>query len=159
MKDGIYNAAIIDAAIEVRDFYLSVRVRMDCGDYATVKFFGGYPLYVLTSNIQHELLSPMGHFIWRLMEVAEVKEWSELKGKTVRIEVTDGVIYSIGHIIRTNWFHPIKDFNWNKKDVTEQSFINTSCILTTGLLVKEADQLSGAAVIKRLQQEAPHDQA
>jgi hypothetical protein len=72
--------------------------------------FGGYVLYLPKDFEHHELLSPAGHFIWRVMEIAGVSKWSELKGKTVRARHNFGCVWEIGNIINDDWFCPSKDF-------------------------------------------------
>lgn len=78
--------------------------------------FGGYALYLPQSFTHHRLLSHAGHWIWRVMEVAGARKWSELKGKTIRVRKPDdfGPITAIGHIIDDDWFDPSVDFKTEK---------------------------------------------
>jgi hypothetical protein len=50
------------------------------------------------------------------MEIAEVNEWSKLKGKTIRVKIVNGFIKEIGHIIKDDWFCPAKDFKNEKEE-------------------------------------------
>lgn len=74
--------------------------------------FGGYALYLPKSYSHHEIKSVAGHFIWRVMEIAEVSEWDKLPGKTIRVKIENNfsTIHSIGHIIKDDWFCPKEDF-------------------------------------------------
>jgi len=76
--------------------------------------FGGYALYLPKAFAHHELLSHAGHFIWRVMEVAGVQKWSQLKGKTVRVRATRSGVDAIGHIVNDDWFCPAADFACNR---------------------------------------------
>ena len=73
--------------------------------------FGGYALY-LPKSFKHHNKSDgyCGHFIWRVMEIADVSEWRNIIGKTVRVKSDHLHVYSIGHIIKDDWFCPEEDF-------------------------------------------------
>jgi hypothetical protein len=45
------------------------------------------------------------------MEIAGVKQWGDLAGKTVRVRHSEHRIWEIGHIIKNDWFCPERDFN------------------------------------------------
>lgn len=72
--------------------------------------FGGYSLYLPKSFNHHKLMSVAGHFIWRCMEIGDVRKWEQLKGKAVRVRTEDGLIKGIGHITKEDWFYPSVDF-------------------------------------------------
>ena len=110
-KKVIKNAVIEDASLSSRDHgLLSSYVMLDYG--GVTQGFGGYCLYLPKSFTHHTLQSVAGHWIWSVMEVAEVSDWSKLKGRTVRVE-TDGKrgkIIAIGHIVKDIWFRPEQEF-------------------------------------------------
>jgi len=81
--------------------------------------FGGYALYLPKSFTRHELKSAAGHFIWRVMEIAEVSELKQLAGKTVRVRIIDGSVKAIGHIVKDDWFCPEDDFE-NAREVEHE---------------------------------------
>jgi hypothetical protein len=72
--------------------------------------FGGHALYLPAHFTHHKLESLAGHFIWRVMEVAGVSEWSHLPGKTIRARHNHGQVWEIGHVINDDWFCPARDF-------------------------------------------------
>ena len=105
----ITNAIIESAAITSGDHgVLSAWVHLDYG--GTGQGFGGFALYLPKSCTHHELKSVAGHFIWRVMEVAGVERWENLKGKTVRVKATHSGVHAIGHIVKDDWFCPSEDF-------------------------------------------------
>lgn len=75
--------------------------------------FGGYALYLPKSFSHHNLQSVAGHFIFRVMEIADVNEWSKVKGKAIRVKTDKEQIKAIGHIINDDWFSPSDDFSGN----------------------------------------------
>ena len=106
----IRNAVITSATITNDDHgLLSTWIFLKYGD-SSEQGFGGWALYLPKSFTHHEVKSHAGHFIWRVMEIAEVTEWSKLKGKTVRVKGSFSKIDAIGHIIKDDWFDPSLDF-------------------------------------------------
>lgn len=103
------NAIITDATITSDDHgCLSAWLTLDYGGCG--QGFGGYALYLPKSFTHHELNSVAGHFIWRVMEVAGVLKWADLKGKTVRVKAEHSKVHAIGHIVKEDWFCPSEDF-------------------------------------------------
>lgn len=105
----IKNAIITSAKITSDEHgCLSAWIMLDYGGIG--QGFGGYPLYLPKSFSGHEIKSTAGHFIWRVMEIADVTEWSKLVGKSIRVKGDYCTIVSIGHIVKDDWFAPSEDF-------------------------------------------------
>ena len=109
-KDTEIKNAIITSAKITNDDHnlLSAWLGLDYG--GSGQGFGGYCLYLPKSFKHHELKSFAGHFIWRVMEIADVSEWSKLPGKTIRVDATMTGVKGIGHIVKDDWFYPGRDF-------------------------------------------------
>lgn len=105
----VKNAIITSATITNDDHgLLSAWLMLDYGGAG--QGFGGYCLYLPKSFKHHAMLSHAGHFIWRVMEVADVTEWSKLVGKTIRVRCEQSYVEAIGHIVKDDWFNPEEDF-------------------------------------------------
>lgn len=105
------NAVIEGARITNDDHgLLSAWLTLDYG--GTGQGFGGYSLYLPKSFRHHDPSGPnyAGHFIWRVMEIAGVSEWSQLAGKTIRARAEHSKVHAIGHIVKDDWFNPLEDF-------------------------------------------------
>jgi hypothetical protein len=80
--------------------------------------FGGYLLYTPSSwgrpgTPKKPQYNYAGHWIWRVLEIAGVSDWSKLPGRTIRIRDSgkyNDPIEAIGHIIKDDWFCPREDF-------------------------------------------------
>jgi hypothetical protein len=106
IKNAVIKAAKIDSAD--RDL-LTAWLDLDYGGMG--QGFGGYTLYLPKSYSNHKLTSVAGHWIWRCMEIAEVRNWSNMAGKTIRVRIGEsGLIEAIGHIVKDDWFCPGDDF-------------------------------------------------
>ncbi len=109
MSDEIKNAVIKSARIDTEDRgFLTVWLDLDYG--GSGQGFGGYSLYLPKSFTHHEIKSFAGHFMFRVMEIAEVGRWDRLVGKTIRVRGDRGGIEAIGHIVKDDWFQPSIDF-------------------------------------------------
>jgi len=110
-KMPVERNAIIESADISNDDHgvLSAWIHLDYG--GSGQGFGGYVLY-LPGNFRHSTNQKnyAGLFIWRVMEIVGVEQWSELKGKTVRIRHTDDKVHAIGHIVNNDWFDPSVEF-------------------------------------------------
>jgi hypothetical protein len=119
----IKNAVIESAEISYGERgFLDAWLTLDYG--GSGQGFGGYVLYMPKSYRNHRLSSPAGHFIFRVMEIAGVTEWSKLKGKTIRVRTDSdsefgGLIEAVGHIVREDWFSPSEDFKALGNDTKE----------------------------------------
>jgi hypothetical protein len=110
MKDDIEikNAVITSARFDT-ERGLSAWIMLDYG--VGGQGFGGWLLYAPKGWKAHNSPGDLcGHFIWRVMEVAEVSEWSHLRGKTVRAKAKGGRVQAIGHIVKDDWFDPEEEF-------------------------------------------------
>ena len=110
---------IKNAIIESAELTTADRGLLDCwltlNNGGSGQGFGGFALYLPKSWTHHSLLSPAGHHIFRIMEIAEVTKWSQLKGKTIRVRTDSksefgGTIEAIGHIVKDDWFCPSADY-------------------------------------------------
>jgi hypothetical protein len=109
MSIEIKNAVIKRATITSDDHgLLTAWLHLDYG--GSGQAFGGYGLYLPKSFRHHKLQSAAGHFIWRAMEIADVSEWGQLTGRTIRVKHERSKIHAIGHIVKDDWFDPAEDF-------------------------------------------------
>ena len=105
----ITNAIITNATI-TNDAHGCLSSWIECKFTNGNQSFGGYSLYLPKTFSHHKIHSVAGHFIWRVMEIADVTEWNQLPGKTIRLYRNDNLIQAIGHIIKDDWFYPKKEF-------------------------------------------------
>lgn len=116
------NAVIESAEIKIDGGCLSayLYLKYENGNQS----FGGWVLYLPESFNHHNLLSHAGHWIWRVMEIAEVNRWEQLEGKTVRVKAEHAKAHAIGHILRDDWFDPAVDFATGRDKMKQQGECN-----------------------------------
>lgn len=117
MKDQpeIKNAIITDAVLDT-ERGLSAWVHLDYGGSGG-QGFGGYMLYGPDGwKANSQPGNYAGHFIWRVLEIAGVSDWSKLKGRTIRVKARWDQVEAIGHIVNDDWFNPREEF----KAITER---------------------------------------
>lgn len=109
MEAEIKNAVIAKATLGRCDHGgLDAWLHLDYGGGG--QGFGGYALYLPPGFKHHSIESCAGHFIWRVLEIAGVETWEQLKGKTIRAKATWDKVEAIGHIVKDDWFNPSEDF-------------------------------------------------
>jgi hypothetical protein len=109
------NAVITSVGIEIEDHgYLSAYVTLDYGSSAQV--FGNYGLYTTKNGVDGKNYA--GHFIYRVLEVAGVYKWEQLKGKAVRVIADHSHVEAVGNIVSDTWFNPAKEFADEHQDVS-----------------------------------------
>lgn len=109
MNSEIKNAVITDVRFDT-ERGLSAWVMLDYG--GSGQGFGGHMLYAPKGWAAHNCGGDLtGHFIYRVLEIAEAEDWSRLKGKTVRARIEGGFVEALGHIIKDDWFCPRSEFD------------------------------------------------
>lgn len=103
--------AIITSAEITSDAHgaLSAWLHLDYGGAG--QGFGGYALY-LPDCFKHskKQANYAGHFIWRVLEIVDVTEWSKLPGRTIRVRCEHSKVHEIGNIVKDEWFNPAAEF-------------------------------------------------
>jgi hypothetical protein len=102
------NSIIRSADISIERGCLSAWLHLDYG--GSGQGFGGYVLYVSKSSKHHNMRTVAGHFIHRVLEIADVTRWADLPGKTIRAVSDQASVKKIGHITKDDWFNPSSDF-------------------------------------------------
>lgn len=105
----IKNAIIEKAYFETERWILSAWIHLNYGNMSQA--FGGYALYLPNDyNNNKNQLNYAGHFIWRVLKIAEVGDWEKLKNRPIRVKCDYTKVISIGHIIKDDWFSPEDEF-------------------------------------------------
>lgn len=100
-KMEICNAVVKSVSLSNADHgCLSAWVHLDYG--GSGQGFGGHALYVKGNAMPNYT----GAFIDEVLRIAGVSEWDRVPGKTLRVEITNGLVSGIGHIINDDWFRP-----------------------------------------------------
>jgi len=110
----ISNAVIENVELTIDDHGILtvwVNLKLEVGNQG----FGGFVLYSPgdDNSFSKESGNYAGHFIWRVLQIAGVENWSRLKSKTIRVRKRggwSGTIEAIGHIVKDDWFNPTEDF-------------------------------------------------
>ena len=106
----IMNAVITGTRLDT-ERGLSAWIMLDYGSGGGQQGFGGYVLYAPDGWAAHgQPGNYAGHFIYRVLEIAGVEEWSQLVGRTVRAKAEHSKVHEIGHIVKDDWFNPAEDF-------------------------------------------------
>jgi len=69
--------------------------------------YGGYTLDNWNAQLQKRVVTENGfQAIQGIMEALDVGSWEELKGKFIRVELTDefGTVTKVGHLLKDKWF-------------------------------------------------------
>lgn len=104
------NAIIESARIDTGDRgLLTAWLHITYGS-AAAQGFGGYALYLPKDYVHTGGVNYAGLFIFRVMQIAGVSDWSHLAGKTIRVIGNQGGIEQIGHIVKEDWFNPKAEF-------------------------------------------------
>lgn len=98
----IKNAVITEADLSLEGGPLSLTLGVSYG--STFQYIPTYILHLPNDWTHYRREGPAGEMILRLMEIAEVKKFSELVGRNIRVRATHDRIDSIGHIIHEDWF-------------------------------------------------------
>lgn len=92
------NAQITYTKIEIEDHgILTLWIGLDYG--GTAQAFGGY-------DVRRNLST----WVQKIFEVLEVREWDDIKGKTIRVKSNHSSVYAIGHFMKDKWFAPKEIF-------------------------------------------------
>lgn len=111
-RKEIQNAIITSARLTIEDHgLLSGWLMLDYG--GSGQGFGGHALY-LPKDFKNSKgnVNYAGHWIYRVLQIAGVERWEDLKGKTIRAEHggLGSTISRIGHIVKDDWFSPSEEF-------------------------------------------------
>jgi len=99
----IQNAVITHADLNIEQEFLTLSL---CVSYGVgCQCIPTYVLHLPHDWSHYKKEGVAGEMILRLLEIAEVKKFSELEGRNIRVEGNDHGIIGIGHILNEDWFH------------------------------------------------------
>jgi hypothetical protein len=115
----IKNAVITGTSLSIERGVLTGFVDLDYG--GSGQGFGGHVLYSSEYRCKEDeeyVSRPFaGHFIQRVLEIAEVDEWEKLKGRPVRVKGEPwGRLDAIGHFLKDEWFDIDEEFRVIKNE-------------------------------------------
>ena len=107
-ESKIKNAVIRSTSLEIEDHnILTCWLYLDYG--GSGQGFGGYGLGLSGNNKHRDDQKESvfcARFLRGILDVAGVRRWDALDGKTIRVEADMGHIYRIGHIVEDIWLDP-----------------------------------------------------
>lgn len=106
IRGEIINATIERTMLGVEDHgLLTACITLKYAGSSQV--FGGYSF----GSAGRPALSAVGmEFIRRVLKIAGVERWEDLKGRPVRADADHGTVYGIGHFIDGDFFYPREEF-------------------------------------------------
>jgi hypothetical protein len=108
------NAVIFDTGIGIEEHgVLAASIWLDYGDSKQALCRGVHAPKNGDSEKNYA-----GYFIYRVLAVAGVNRWEQLKGKAVRVMGDSAHIEAIGHIIEDVWFNPGEEFKSLDQEVS-----------------------------------------
>lgn len=116
MSKEIKNARIGSTMLGVEDHgILTAFLYLDYD--SSSQGFGGYSLDGFNKELDKRVGSAYGmEFIKRVLNVLEVDNWENLKGKYCRADSEHYKVHGIGHITKDQWFYPEKDLKFLVKN-------------------------------------------
>lgn len=111
------NARITDTFLGIEDhgiFTFSISVELAGGSYCSI---GNYCLSYTKDNKMH-FDARNSEAICKILDVVGVDSWEKLKGEYIRVEVNGwgSEIYTIGNLMKDEWFNLKEFFSKQKSD-------------------------------------------
>lgn len=103
------NARITGTMLGIEDHgILTCMIYLDYGD-SGAQGFGGWSMdYTKDGQKGGQMTGFCAKYIRSVLEVVDVGNWEDLKGKNVRARCAGGRVEAIGHILKDKWFEPRK---------------------------------------------------
>lgn len=112
------NAIITAASLSIGDFNsLTMDITVERPD-GSFQGFGGYCL----AKPDSDKVTPdyTGTYILNMLKVTDCKDLESMVGKAIRIDLENGIIVGVGHIIKNRWFYPKREFDRLKNEFKEK---------------------------------------